>query len=62
MTTTEQIEDKSLLKIIHLMGGREGEAMLTAWNKIPTYKSDCPTTRSIKEAARKDYARKLLNS
>lgn len=54
--------DKNILAAIKLKHkGRMLEAMLTAWEKYPTMKSDCQLTRKMKELARNDYAKKIMN-
>lgn len=50
-----------ILKLIKMTyQGEELEAMLKAWEKYTTLKTDCPTTQRFKELARIDYAKKLM--
>jgi hypothetical protein len=51
----------AILKLIRMKyTGEELEAMLKAWEKYTTWKSDCATTARFKELARIDYAKKLM--
>jgi hypothetical protein len=55
------ILDKAVLKLINLQySGKELEAMLKAWEDFPTYKTDCPNERSLKEMLRKERMKKYL--
>jgi hypothetical protein len=55
------VEDKALLKLIKLLySGKELEAALSAWQTFPTYKTDCPSERRLKEQLRKTRIMRIL--
>jgi hypothetical protein len=53
---------KTTLHTIKLIyDGAKLAAMLEAWEKHPTYKTDCQIEKAKKEAKRKQYAERRLN-
>lgn len=55
-----EVDRNILWHINNTFKGKELEAMLEAWKRWPTFKTDCNLKRQEKEYKRKQYAKRYL--